>query len=1109
MRLPLLAALSFAILPTSSKAVEVSSVRPETYADLEAAFQSPNEDARPWVFWYWMRGAISLEGITADLEAMAEAGIGGAYLMPIFGVDEEPLYEPASPQLSPEFWERVDHSFAEAERLGLRIAMHASDGFAVAGGPWIKPEESMQKVVWSKTFTRGDAASIVLPQPESLEGYYQDIATFAYPRRAGEGESSNLIKPQVTSSVEGDSAQRLADPLNSEPLRSEEPCWIQYEFETPFTCRSLVIRPHSNNYQSNRIKVLASEDGETFRLVRQLESPRHGWQDGDAQFTHSIEETTARYFRFEYDPTGSSPGSEDLDRAKWRTVFKIRGIELYGDARIHAVEGKSGLVWRIDRETTVDEAPLAACIDPSEIIELSDRLSPDGALDWDPPVGEWTILRMGHTTTGHTNATGGAGKGLEVDKFNPVAIEKQFDHWFGEALRVAGPDRAGSVLSGFHVDSWECGSQNWSPFFRDEFEKRRGYDIVPYLPLFAGVPIESAERSEEVLRDVRETIGELVVDKFYGTMAKLAKDAGCDFSCESVAPTMMSDGIAHFQNVDFPMGEFWLQSPTHDKPNDMLDAISGAHVYGKRIVQAEAFTQLRMAWDEHPGMLKTLGDQNFARGINRFSIHVFTHNPFMDRVPGVTLNGVGLYFQRDQIWWKMGRAWVDYLTRCQALLQLGEPVVDVAVFMGEEMPRRSVLPDRLVSSLPGIFGEDRVKSEETRLAFEGQPLREMPAGVTHSGNMADPEDWIDPLRGYAYDSINRDALLRLATVEDGRIVLPGGGSYAVLVVPQERPMASQGSVLSDELRDKLAELKKQGAVVLENVYEESDFSRFGVAPDFLAMDENGERLHGLPWSHRRLEDAELYFVSNPNDSEKLKSTISVRAESGVPELWNPQTGELCAAEAYSIVDDRIEMPLTLEEAESCFILIRPEGLAEREAAKKWEVAASLGDAVWAITLPGLGQYCLESLQSWSEFEEAEVRAFSGVGVYETSFVWDKSSGELAIDLGDVAELAEVYVNGKSCGLAWTEPFRVFVPSEFLREGDENELRIEVANTWRNRLISEFALPEEERSVWTTAPLDLDGAKPIKSGLLGPVQLMTTKHRLEPRGTTFFYAKETY
>jgi len=447
-----------------------------------------------------------------------------------------------------------------------------------------------------------------------------------------------------------------------------------------------------------------------------LDPPRHGWQDTDEDITHSIPATTARYFRFVFNKEGSEPGSEDLDAAKWKPSFKVMGIYLSDEPFIHQYESKNGSVWRVSKNTTKEQVPDSLAVSLKSIINVSNKMDAEGNLYWKPPADSlpagkagWVIVRIGHTSTGHTNATGGAGKGLECDKFNPAAIQLQFDNWFAKAFEKTDTALAKEVLKVFHVDSWECGSQNWSTTFSNEFKTRRGYDLMPYLLAMTGVPVQDAATSEKILHDVRQTIAELVNDVFYKTLNKLAHEKGCSFSAESVAPTMVSDGLLHYKNVDTPMGEFWLNSPTHDKPNDMLDAISGAHIYGKNIIQAEAFTSLRMDWGEHPGNLKALGDRNFALGINKVVLHVFTHNPWINKKPGMTLDGVGLYFQRDQIWFKQSKAWIDYLARCQALLQMGKPVVDIAVFTGEEIPRRSLLPDRLVNTLPGIFGKEKVE----------------------------------------------------------------------------------------------------------------------------------------------------------------------------------------------------------------------------------------------------------------------------------------------------------------------------------------------------------------------------------------------------------------
>ena len=494
-----------------------------TYTQLVDAFKHPPESAKPWVFWYWMQAAVSKEGITADLEAMKQAGIGGAYLMPIKDTTNPPIFKPVVRQLTPEWWSMMRFAMKEADRLGLKIAMHVSDGFALAGGPWITPELSMQKVVWSQKFIEGGRAfNDTLPQPEKKEGYYKDIAVYAYPTPDGADVSTETVVPKVTTS-KGTDASFLVTEGNKQNFSSDDTCWIQYAFEKPFTARSIVIRTNGNNYQSHRLLIEVSDDGVNFRSIGRLQPPRHGWQDTDEDVTHSIAPTTAKYFRFIYNKAGSEPGSEDLDAAKWRPVLKIRGIELSGAARINQYEGKNGSVWRISKRTTEEQVPDVACIPLNKVINITQYLSADGRLNWNAPAGKWTVIRMGHTSTGHTNATGGGAIGLECDKFSTEAITKQFNGWFGEAVKQAGPELAAKVLKIFHIDSWECGSQNWSPIFAEEFNKRRGYNILTYMPAMAGIPIESAEVSEKFLYDVRQTIAELVVDKFYVTMAKLAK----------------------------------------------------------------------------------------------------------------------------------------------------------------------------------------------------------------------------------------------------------------------------------------------------------------------------------------------------------------------------------------------------------------------------------------------------------------------------------------------------------------------------------------------------------------------------------------------------------
>ena len=1053
---------------------------------LDEAFRAPRGDAKPWTLWYWMYGAISEEGVREDLRSMAEAGLGGAYLVTIRSSDDKRgvPFQGDSDQLTENWWQRVGAAIDEADKLGLQLGVHIADGFALAGGPWISPEESMQKVVTSETVVEGGKVlQLQLPKPAHYEDYYEDIALLAMPMKGVE----QLPAPQlsVETLAEQFTEQQRATIDEKGVIRARVACRIHCTFPAPVEAHNVEIILSGNNYQAHRMTLRVKQEDGSYALVSQLEPARHGWQNTDYQSTHAIPPTVGREFVFDWTPVGSEPGSEDLDAAKWAPNLKIKEIRFHGTPRIHQWEGKSGLVWRVARSTSAEEIPAQHCIQSDEVIDLTASLQGD-EVQCTLPEGAWRILRVGHTSTGHTNATGGAGRGLECDKFSRQAVAEQIDNWFGAIYRSVDPEVAKRVIKILYVDSWECGSQNWSENFAAEFKARRGYDLKPWLPLFAGIPMVSVEESERVMRDVRETIGELIHDVFFDVLAEKADEYGCRFTAESVAPTMISDGMYHYDKVDLPMGEFWLNSPTHDKPNDMLDAISGGHVYGKRVISAEGFTTLRGVWEETPKMLKPVLDRNYALGLNRLVYHVYTHNPWMNRKPGMTLDGIGLFFQRDNTWFKHGaRGMNDYAARCQMLLQYGCPVVDLAVFTGEEMPRRSILPERLVPALPGLFGAERVAEEQARLKNEGQPMRTKPVGVKHSANMADPEDWINPLRGYAYDSFNRDALLRLAEVKDGRMVLPGGASYRVFVIPEARPMNPE-TPMSEEVKAKIEELKKGGVIVLDKPYTEEDFSAYGLGRDVIVPEQ-------IAWAHRRSEETntDIYFLSNQLD-EARRLTASLRVADRVPELWNPMTGEICDASSWRTVDGRTEVDLQLEAGESIFIVFRrvgePTPMVEERAkverldlTSDWWLTFDLGDE-------GVRTERAKELFDWTTSPEWRLKHYSGTVTYRTTFRYRAKGDRVILQLPAVYDVAAVKLNGKKCGIVWTAPYEVDV-TEAIRRG-ENELIIEVQNTWANALRGADTGKAPYRHIWTNATYRLSSEDLLPAGLVGELKMKT-------------------
>jgi len=1061
------------------------------YQSLEEVFLNPGESSKPWVYWYWMWANASYEGVTRDLEAMAEVGIGGAYLMPIGHAGDETIVDPPANPLSDYWWDLVVHAAKEAERLGLRLAMNACDGWALAGGPWITPELSMQEVVSSRiTVEGGKPYEGLLPQPSSRHDYYRDIVVLAFPALDGTGLTSTNLKPKATTNIPGLDPEQILAGAERRVNFSEEG-WIQFEFEQPFTCRSILMEPGQRwAYQLHRVEVLVSDDGETFQSLGRL-SPTtfHGWQDVGLGCTHAVPEVTALFYRFVFDRSGTPEISENHEGSKSRNSneLAVQHIELRSTPAVHHWEGKAGFRWRRADWTVDDQCPEELCVAPDRIIDLTTKMDADGYLVWDSPEGLWTVMRIGYTTTGAENGPAGTGSGLECDKFNPAAAEVQFKGWFGEALDRVGPRLTGQTLWINHTDSWEARSQNWSPLFREEFMRSRGYDPVPWLPAMQGVPIGSAALTERFLYDVRRTIADLVCDNFYDPIVKLGRERGAAFSAECIAPTMMSDGLQHYKYVDFPMGEFWLNSPNQDKPNDIMDAVSGGRIYGKRIIGAEAFTQIPMHWGEDPYWLKPMGDYNFAMGINRFVLHVWAHQAF-DKEPGVTLGTIGTFFSGTQTWHKPGKAWFDYLRRCSSLLQEGLPVTEVCYFIGEEQPARSFLCRDLPMTLPD---------------------------------------------GYAYGCINHDALLNLASAKNGKLVMPDGLSYSILVLPSAERM-------SPELAAKIGQLARSGVPVigsrpaasislsdypecdsevrrivdktwkqvLSDVTLQSVLDEAGLVPDveFAGVDmsevwRTEMEYHSAPfvWTHRQAGDSDIYFLSN-QERESKGVEVAFRIEGKVPEIWDPSNGEIMDAGTWRVENGRTIISLHFDPAGSVFVIFRRKaGRADLEAGKgvpeaeKTEPVLMTGP--WEVEFqPDRGAPArieLDSLRSLSEHPLDGVKYFSGTAAYSNGFQHSggREGQRILLDLGDVASLAEVWFNGRYAGTTWKPPYRVDI-TDALQTG-HNEIRIEVTNTWRNRLLGDAGLPEDQRITWTLVkeawfkPDTLLHA----AGLMGPLQIV--------------------
>ncbi|MDX9868716.1 MAG: glycosyl hydrolase [Kiritimatiellia bacterium] len=1055
---------------------------------LAQGFAEPPDSAKPQTWWHWADGNIGKEGITAELEAMRRIGLGGAHLFTVGGYP--PVPNPKVPCLSPAWHAMVRHAAAECERLGLALTAQNCAGWSTAGGPWITPDRAMFHVVCERqSVTNGGAVKLAAPPSWPVTGktFYRDIAVLAFPTPPAYCGAAVLPAPKVTAGFGEGVDPGLLNRTEAEAKKSAAAVcgvasnrtgWVRFEFPEAVTCRSVSILGGGRECiepEEHRPSVWASEDGQAFRKVAQLATFVCVYNCAEDSVTHAIPATRARFFRLVWD----GPVKVSLKRVAWG-----------GEPVITAHKAQVGDEGR----TMVSEPELpeeaGEAVDPGQIREITGQLDAQGNLVWTAPAGAWTVLRVGFRGTGRGNAPAPKeAQGPECDKFDRETVAFHFDNYIGRILAEARAAKS-KAMKGVLVDSWEAGTQNWSPVFRDEFRKRRGYEVLPYLPAYAGFIVGSRERTRRYLRDARQTGSDLVSENFFGTLKTLGNRHGLRLYAESCggngAGVMVADGVQHYLYTDIPMTE---------AGRPMREAVSAAHLTGKPVVAMEAYTQGGGAdWSSHPGNLKSGGDSFFCAGINRIVFHTYAHNPEVDKLsPGPAFWKYGLPFSRGQTWWEPGRAWIAYLSRCQFLLQQGRAVADVLCFYGEEP----------AGPIPNVF----IKKNRN------------------------PDAWRELPDGYDFDLLPAEFLIKELSVRRGLLAGPEGAAYRLLVL-------RDSDRLTPEAAAKIRKLVAAGATVLgpkpsrspslsgyprcdeavraigEEVWGDCDgkavtrrafgkgrvFCGVSVAealnllqapPDFTYT--CGDANAYLRFIHRRDGDVEIYFVASQGPGP-VDVQASFRIGGRQPEIWDPVSGRTRDAAAFRQEGGRTVLPLHFEQGGSVFVIFRrPVAAAAAGAARSNEPAlkeALALQAPWAVSFKGWGapeSVVFEKLDNWTERPEKAIRYYSGTAAYRSGFDWSLPvPGEALLDLGSVGVMAEVFLNGTACGIVWTRPYRVDI-AKALKPG-RNKLEIRVTNTWANRLIGDALLPAAERKTWTTYH-GFKADTPVawfRSGLLGPV-----------------------
>jgi hypothetical protein len=1082
---------------------------------LDQGFRDPPDSAKPRTWWHWTGGNVTKEGITKDLEWMKSVGIAGAQLADVSSGSGQSV-EPKLDFGSPQWLDAVRHAASEAQRLGLELAIFSSAGWSETGGPWVKPEQAMKKLVWSETVVEGPRKFAgKLPQPPSNNGpirnlggggrggqsdptYYGDSAVVAYRTPAAEVNIADFSPKVTTNTGEIDPAALLDDDLNSavtiQAAQDGGPTWVQLEFAKPFPARAITIAGPGGIPVG---RVMASDDGTSFRTLVTLPGAQL-YRQGRVR-TFAFPETTARFYRIEMTaaPLGPGPTMSQTPTQPARQ-YVLTEAKLHSGARVNRWEEKAGFSHLFEYESVrTAEVPAETAIPQVEVVDLTAKMSPDGTLDWDVPAGRWTILRLGYSLTGAKNRPARpGGLGYEADKLSRKDMEAYFHGYIDPIAEALGP-LFGQGLRYVVMDSWEAGTENWTDEMIGEFRARRGYDLTPYLPALAGRVVQSADISDRFLWDFRRTLADLWADYHYGLMTDLLRQRGLGTYAEAagVSLEIPEDTLLNKSKVDIPMGEFWVgkMHPELMYYQDVRGAASASHAYGKTLVATESFTG---GGYESPYALKKVVDYWFAQGVNRVVFHTSAHQP-LDTKPGNTM--VGTHIHRNITWAQQAGPFMTYLARNSFMLQQGLFVADLAYLLNEGAP----------STMP-IWG----------------------AGLTPK-----------PPEGYDYDYVNADVLLnRMSAGEDGRMSLPDGMSYRVLVLPQTDRMRP-------ELLRKIRELVAAGATVIGPRpvqspslagYPDADRQVRALAAELWGdLDGASRTIHhygrgmvvwGLPledvvaslriekdfecslaldaniaWMHRRTGDADIYYVANlTDDAQDLQGRFRVAGKE--VELWDSDTGRISPA-AYSITESGTIVPLHLSARQSVFVVFRRAASSPSRTLPQ-ATTATLGtiSGPWDVTFPpGLGapeEIQLADLESWTANATAGVKYFSGTATYSRAVHapqdWFAPGIGLLLDLGMVDDLAEVSVNGKTLATLWKPPYQVDV-TDALKPG-ENRLEIKVTNEWTNRLIGDRLAPPDQKVLAQAGgrggfggPGGGNQTLP-PSGLLGPVTILSKVER---------------
>lgn len=1055
---------------------------------LDIDFITPPESIQTSVYWYWISDNISKEGVVRDLESMKAVGINRAFIGNI-GLDDVPYGNVK--MLSDEWWEIIHVALKTATELDIDIGIFNSPGWSQSGGPWVTSENAMRYLISSEKKISGPKKfSERLEKPHEI---FQDVRVVAYPITFSGNDVLDISNSDVYSKPKILGLSRIIDGdlKTGFTFPSEGEFIVDIKAKELFTARSITISTIEVPMMAN-VQFQAKNNNGEFVTIKAFEIDRSNPNISNgfvpwAPVVISFPKVIANDYRviFDYKNTQNEwiyPQNKKISGIAEITISTNPRVERYAEKTLAKMFSSPLPYWKEyqwEQQAVVDNKALL--VDPSKVIDITSYLSADGILNWDVPEGEWIIQRSGMTPTGIKNGPASPeATGYEVDKMSKKHVETHFYGHIGELLeRIPEADR--KSLKVVVLDSYEKGSQNFTDSFLEEFEEVYGYDPLPYLPVYQGVVVKSQKASDGFLWDLRRLVANKIAYDYVGGLREVSNKHNLTTWLENYGHWgFPGEFLMYGGQTDELSGEFWVDGTLGDVENRA--ASSAGHIYGKSKISAESNTSSGKAFYRHPGIIKKRADRFFAVGINNTLLHVYITQPYEDKSPGINA-WFGTEFNRKNTWFSQIDVYLQYLKRTNYLLQQGINVADIAYFIGEDTPKMT--------------------------------------GIT------DPEV---PL-GHQFDYMNAEVILKNMTVEDGLITLPHGTQYKIMVLPQLETMRP-------ELLAKINQLVNEGAVILgpppsrspslenqpqadievkniaSSLWGEVDgvniksrkvgkgmiingmnmieaLDLIGTVPDVKLPQDNS-----IHYGHRTLNNKEIYFLTNQTNQTQV-IIPEFRVTNLLPELWLPTTGERRVLTAFNIKDQITEVPLRLEPFESVFIVFRT-SVDESKLTSidtnypKPELLVNI-NSPWTVVFDQTQRgpkepVVFSELIDWTNSDNELIKYYSGTAFYSNNFVLEAltENEKILIDLGNFTAMAKVKVNGIYAGGLWTRPFQIDI-TNFVKEG-ENNLEIEIVNTWVNRIIGDMQLPETERQVWTIVN-PYNANSPLQtSGLLGPVSI---------------------